>query len=255
MRRSWNKPKTAIIPRTCSNRRQCASAAADLRLSMRHHARLTVHTCAIFSTMALCIEQYIKIGLWNSPTRTMTPEQFIAKWQTADLKERAAAQPRFNDLCDPPNEQKPTDADAKGEWYCFEEARPDHRWRGLGAGARDLEGRKNFRSDGSVLRFRTRARSRIRGDVFFFSNYKYCIRRGFNLRSPIVPFHVQFAYADHQQRARSGYHQTDYCIVRTCHLFSDVIAEPGAGGSDPRGRGPEAAATRVSTRPESLAGR
>ena len=31
--------------------------------------------------------------------RTMTPEQFIAKWKAADLKERAAAHSHFNDLC------------------------------------------------------------------------------------------------------------------------------------------------------------
>jgi len=50
----------------------------------------------------------------------MTPEQFIAKWQAADLKERAAAQSHFNDLCELLDEPKPTDADPKGEWYCFE---------------------------------------------------------------------------------------------------------------------------------------
>ena len=50
----------------------------------------------------------------------MTPEQFIAKWQAADLKERAAAQSHFNDLCELLEEPKPTDADPKGEWYCFE---------------------------------------------------------------------------------------------------------------------------------------
>jgi type II restriction/modification system DNA methylase subunit YeeA len=50
----------------------------------------------------------------------MTPEQFIAKWQSTDLKERAAAQSHFNDLCELLDEPKPTDADPKGEWYCFE---------------------------------------------------------------------------------------------------------------------------------------
>ena len=50
----------------------------------------------------------------------MTPEQFIAKWQAADLKERAAAQSHFNDLRELLDEPKPTDADPKGEWYCFE---------------------------------------------------------------------------------------------------------------------------------------
>ena len=39
----------------------------------------------------------------------MTPEQFIAKWQAADLKERAAAQSHFNDLCELLDEPKPTE--------------------------------------------------------------------------------------------------------------------------------------------------
>ena len=50
----------------------------------------------------------------------MSPEQFISKWQAADLKERAAAQSHFNDLCELLDEPNPTDADPKGEWYCFE---------------------------------------------------------------------------------------------------------------------------------------
>ena len=50
----------------------------------------------------------------------MTPEHFIQKWKAADLKERAAAQSHFNDLCELLDEPKPTDADPKGEWYCFE---------------------------------------------------------------------------------------------------------------------------------------
>ena len=32
-------------------------------------------------------------------TRRMTADQFIAKWQAADLKERAACQEHFLDLC------------------------------------------------------------------------------------------------------------------------------------------------------------
>ncbi|MGD9508471.1 MAG: class I SAM-dependent DNA methyltransferase, partial [Geminicoccaceae bacterium] len=50
----------------------------------------------------------------------MTPERFIAKWREAQLTERAAAQSHFLDLCEVLGEQKPTDADPKGEWYCFE---------------------------------------------------------------------------------------------------------------------------------------
>jgi type II restriction/modification system DNA methylase subunit YeeA len=50
----------------------------------------------------------------------MAPEQFISKWQASTLTERAAAQSHFNDLCDVLQVERPTDADPKGEWYCFE---------------------------------------------------------------------------------------------------------------------------------------
>jgi hypothetical protein len=38
----------------------------------------------------------------------VTPEAFIAKWKAADLKERAAAQSHFNDLCAMLGEPTPT---------------------------------------------------------------------------------------------------------------------------------------------------
>jgi len=41
----------------------------------------------------------------------LTPEEFIKKWQAAELKERAAAQSHFNDLCHMLGEPTPTDAD------------------------------------------------------------------------------------------------------------------------------------------------
>lgn len=50
----------------------------------------------------------------------MTPDQFIAKWKVAELKERSAAQSHFIDLCRMLDEPAPTDADPKGEWYAFE---------------------------------------------------------------------------------------------------------------------------------------
>ncbi len=50
----------------------------------------------------------------------LTPEVFIAKWHASTLTERAAAQSHFNDLCDMLGVEKPTDADPKGEWFCFE---------------------------------------------------------------------------------------------------------------------------------------
>jgi hypothetical protein len=50
----------------------------------------------------------------------VTPDQFIAKWKTAELKERAAAHSHFIDLCRLLDEPAPTDANLTGEWYAFE---------------------------------------------------------------------------------------------------------------------------------------
>jgi hypothetical protein len=50
----------------------------------------------------------------------VTPQAFIAKWSDSKLRERAAAQSHFIDLCKVLGEKAPTDADANGEWYAFE---------------------------------------------------------------------------------------------------------------------------------------
>lgn len=50
----------------------------------------------------------------------MTPDQFIEKWRASTLKERSASQSHFNDLCKLLEVDNPTDADPKGERYCFE---------------------------------------------------------------------------------------------------------------------------------------
>src|SRR6266404_5526452 len=50
----------------------------------------------------------------------MTPQQFIAKWKRAELSERSACQQHFLDLCELLGQQKPAEADPKGEWYTFE---------------------------------------------------------------------------------------------------------------------------------------
>jgi hypothetical protein len=51
----------------------------------------------------------------------MHAADFIAaRWRSADLTERAAAQSHFRDLCDLLGEEPPTTADPKGEWYAFE---------------------------------------------------------------------------------------------------------------------------------------
>ncbi len=50
----------------------------------------------------------------------MNPAEFIYKWEKSTLKESAAAQSHFNDVCDLLDEPKPTDVDQTGETYCFE---------------------------------------------------------------------------------------------------------------------------------------
>lgn len=50
----------------------------------------------------------------------MSPDEFIAKWKTVELKERSAAHSHFIDLCRMLDEPAPTDVDPTGEWYAFE---------------------------------------------------------------------------------------------------------------------------------------
>ena len=61
----------------------------------------------------------------------MTPNEFIAKWQASELKERSAAQEHFIDLCRLLGESTPAEADPKGEYYSFEKgARKDSGKKG-----------------------------------------------------------------------------------------------------------------------------
>ena len=50
----------------------------------------------------------------------MTPQAFIDKWRVSELKESAASQEHFLDLCRLLGERTPAEADPKGERYCFE---------------------------------------------------------------------------------------------------------------------------------------
>jgi type II restriction/modification system DNA methylase subunit YeeA len=50
----------------------------------------------------------------------LTPQAFIAKWLNSPIKERAAAQPHFHDLCDMLGVPKPADLDPTGDDYGFE---------------------------------------------------------------------------------------------------------------------------------------
>jgi len=50
----------------------------------------------------------------------MTPHDFISKWRSSELKESAAAQSQFNDLCVLLDIADPATADPKGDWFTFE---------------------------------------------------------------------------------------------------------------------------------------
>jgi hypothetical protein len=60
----------------------------------------------------------------------VTPQQFIAKWQAANLSERSACQQHFLDLCELLGQEKPAAADPAGAWYCFERgvSKTEGRW-------------------------------------------------------------------------------------------------------------------------------
>ena len=71
----------------------------------------------------------------------MTPQAFIDKWRASELKESAASQEHFLDLCRLLDEPTPAEADPKGERYCFERgARKDSG----GAGWADVWKRHHF---------------------------------------------------------------------------------------------------------------
>jgi hypothetical protein len=71
----------------------------------------------------------------------MTPQQFIAKWQQANLSERSAAQQHFLDLCELLGQPKPAAADPDGAWYTFERG---VKKTGGGEGWADVWMRKHF---------------------------------------------------------------------------------------------------------------
>jgi type II restriction/modification system DNA methylase subunit YeeA len=68
-------------------------------------------------------------------TSSVTIDQFIAKWRKAELKERAAAQEHFLDLCHLLDHPTPAEADATGATFCFEKGAAKH---GGGEGFADV---------------------------------------------------------------------------------------------------------------------
>jgi type II restriction/modification system DNA methylase subunit YeeA len=65
----------------------------------------------------------------------VTIAEFIAKWKKAELKERAAAQEHFLDLCHLLGHPTPAEADATGTSFCFEKGATKH---GGGEGFADV---------------------------------------------------------------------------------------------------------------------
>src|SRR6266446_3383216 len=72
----------------------------------------------------------------------MTPQEFIVKWQRANLSERSAAQQHFLDLCDLLGQAKPAAADPDGAWYTFERGvnKSPSPFGGEGSGLRGSKG-------------------------------------------------------------------------------------------------------------------
>lgn len=68
-------------------------------------------------------------------TPPVTIDQFIVKWKKAELKERAAAQEHFLDLCRLLDHPTPAEADATGTTFCFEKGAAKH---GGGEGFADV---------------------------------------------------------------------------------------------------------------------
>jgi hypothetical protein len=51
---------------------------------------------------------------------TLSPQEFVAKWRKAELKERSAAQEHFMDLCLMLGCRTPAEADPEGQRFTFE---------------------------------------------------------------------------------------------------------------------------------------
>src|SRR5438552_4102316 len=71
----------------------------------------------------------------------MNITEFQARWRTATLTERAAAQSHFIDLCRLLDHPTPTDADAEGRFFTFEKGLGK---TGGGSGFADVWYRRHF---------------------------------------------------------------------------------------------------------------
>ena len=58
---------------------------------------------------------------------TLSPQEFVAKWRKTTLKESAAAQEHFIDLCHLVGHATPAEADPTGQSFTFEAGAPKQR--------------------------------------------------------------------------------------------------------------------------------
>ena len=49
----------------------------------------------------------------------MTPQEFVQKWRSSELRERQGSHEHFIDLCRVFRERTPAEADPSGREYCF----------------------------------------------------------------------------------------------------------------------------------------
>ena len=71
---------------------------------------------------------------------TLTPQQFVARWRRAELKERSGAQAHFMDLCRLVGHSTPAEADPSGQGFVFEAGGGSAGWmRAIGRSAIGLE--------------------------------------------------------------------------------------------------------------------
>ena len=68
---------------------------------------------------------------------TLSPQEFVAKWRHASLKESAAYQEHFTDLCRLLGHATPAEADPAGKWFTFQAGRAS-KGRRAGQGFADV---------------------------------------------------------------------------------------------------------------------
>ena len=81
---------------------------------------LYLATCPLLGIAWMRLTRYLLDEYFQFGAMLMTPQEFAAKWRGATLKERAAAQEHFLDLCHMMGHKTPADVDPTGEFFTFE---------------------------------------------------------------------------------------------------------------------------------------